>query len=98
MVPARPEDLINSVITADDLRRRARGLSSTRAALALRQPNPSREHQFLELFFNGLGLLWGQLMYGMPWVLRKPYIQWVLRKMSGHPPEDNPDLPDRIHQ
>ncbi len=97
-MPDTPESLINVVIAADDLRRRARGQPSTRAALSLKEGRPPRERLLIEPFFNVLGLVWGELMYFMPWSLRKPYVQWVMSQMSHHAPEDNPHLTERISQ
>ena len=37
-------------------------------------------------------------MYFMPWSLRKPYVQWINRKLGGYVPEENPDLPARVTQ
>src|ERR1019366_8612705 len=81
-----------------DMRRRARALPSTRAARALQTGRPSWERLFIESFFNVLGLVWGQLMYFMPWSFRRPYVQWIMRKMSHHTPEENPFLAERVAQ
>ena len=93
-----PESLINAVIKADDLRRRARGQASTRAALALASGRRSWSRLFIEPFFNVLGLLWGSLMYAMPWTWRKAYVQWVNLKLAKHAPADDPHLPERIRE
>jgi hypothetical protein len=95
MPKATPEALINAVIVADDLRRRARGLESTRAAVALQTGTPSWQRVFVEPFFNVLGALWGQLMYFLPWPLRKRFVQWVNLKLSGHPALEDPKLRER---
>jgi hypothetical protein len=88
MLKATPEDLTNTVVAADDLRRQLLGQRS-----ASYRPG---QRVWIEPFFNLLGFLWGELTLLLPWPLRKPYVQWVVRKMGGHPPEDNPDLTSRI--
>src|SRR5262249_17247499 len=98
MSRATPEDLINTVIRADNLRRRARGQPSTRAAVALQTGRPSSSRLFIEPFFNLLGWLWGSLMYAMPWPLRKAFVQWVNLKMSAHAPAGDPRLAERIQE
>ena len=93
-----PEDLINTVIAADDLWRKARGLPPTRAALALGRKSPPPERIFIEPIFNVLGFLWGQGMRLVPLSLRRHFIQWVNCKMGGYSPAENPELPLRIKE
>jgi len=87
MPKATPEDLTNTVVAADALRRQMLG----------QRPASYKPGQriWIEPFFNLLGFVWSELTLLLPWRLRKPYVQWVVRKMSSHPPEDNPDLPQR---
>jgi hypothetical protein len=110
MPKATPEDLVNTVIAADDLRRKARGLPSTRAAkylasladrwaaLALGRKDPPPERTFIEPFFNVLGFLWGQGMRMLPSRLRRRFVQRVNCKMGGYSPTENPELPLRIEE
>jgi hypothetical protein len=93
-----PEDLINTVIAADELRRKARGQPSTRAALALGRQGPPPERIFIEPFFNLLGYLWGEGMELLPRSLRRPLIQWLNCKMGGYKPLQNPELSSRIQE
>jgi len=90
MSKAKPEDLITTVVAADALRRKSLGL------------RPGNYHPgqriWIEPFFNFLGLLWGQMGLLIPWPLQKRYVQWVVHKMGGHSPEENPDLPRRIQE
>src|SRR5689334_1301639 len=96
MNQARPEDLIRAVIEADDLRRKGKGLPSTRAAQTLQKPGPSRERRFIEPLFNLLGHGWASLMAAMPSPVRRPFVQWVNAKMGGYTPTANPELGARI--
>src|SRR5205807_4825406 len=87
---ATPEDLTNTVVAADALRRQILGQRPARYLPGQRV--------WIEPFFNLLGFLWGELTLLLPWPQRKPYVQWVVRKMSGHAPEENPELPRRIEE
>src|SRR5436309_12207827 len=93
-----PEDLLKTVIAADDLRRKGRGQSSTRAALALDRKGPSWERVFLEPFFNVLGHLWASVMMAMPSSMWRPFVQWVNCKMGHYSAPVNPDLSIRMEE
>ncbi len=93
---AQPEDLLNTVVEADDLRRRARGQTSTRAALALKSDRLTATRAFVEPFFNVLGHLWAFVMSCMPTPVRRPFVQWINCKMGDYQPVENPDLSKRI--
>src|SRR5690242_7055778 len=90
MPKAMPEDLINLVIAANDLRRPALGLPPTHF-------NPSQRF-LIEPIFTFLGLLVGFMTLALPWPLRKPCVQWVVQSMGGHAPENNPELPRRLSE
>ncbi len=82
------EDLIREVAKADKARRAALGTPPV-----IFDP----DHRVrMQPFYNALGRLWGSLMTFVPWSLRKPYVQFVIRKMGGHAPEFNPQLQSRI--
>ncbi len=98
MPKPNPEDLLSTVIEADDLRRKARGQPSTRAAVNLGRGGVSWERLVTEPFFNVLGHLWGFGMMGMPATLRRPFVQWVNIKMGKSAPSLNPELPGRIQE
>jgi len=87
MTKATPEDLLNTVIAADALRRRALGQTPARY-------RPS-QRVWIEPFFNVLGHLWAFVMACMPSPVRRPFVQWVNCKMGGYFPIANPDLPQR---
>ncbi len=90
MAKPSPEDLIDVVIAADALKRKARNQPPARY-------RPS-QRVWVEPVLNVLGDMWGRLMYLLPWAIRKPYVQWVMRKMSGRPPEINPGVEQCIRQ
>src|SRR5690242_18075327 len=90
-----PEDLINLVIEADDLRRRGRGLSSTRAA---RRTLGSQKSLHIEPFFNALGAFWARLIQILPAFYRRPLIQWLNTKMGHYEPKEAPKLAERISE
>jgi hypothetical protein len=93
-----PEDLVHTVIAADDLRRKARGYPSTRAARALGRTSPPPERIFIEPFFNVLGDLWGRGTGLLPRRLHRGFIQWINCKMGGYSPIENSELPLRIEE
>src|SRR5258706_13585038 len=98
MTKPSPEELLKAVVTADDLRRRARGQTSTRAALALGRERITHSRAFIEPFFNVLGHLWALVMIAMPSFVRRPFVQWVNSKMGAYTPPDHPDLPKRVEE
>jgi hypothetical protein len=93
-----PEDLVNVVVMADDLKRRSMGFQSTRAADWLRQGRPSLNRTFVEPFFNVLGLMFGQGLAWTPRPLRRRAIQWLNVRFGRHAPEENPRLTERIRE
>jgi hypothetical protein len=98
MTKPSPEELLKTVVTADDLRRRARGQTSTRAAVALNKEGPSFERIYIEPFFNVLGHIWAFFMMAMPAPVRRPFTQWINGKMGGYTPPAAPGLPQRIEE
>ena len=83
-----PEDLLNTVIAADAIRRRALGMRPGRF-------RPS-QRVWIEPFFNLPGWVWGGFLRALPARLRQPLDLWLCQKMGGHAPEINPELPGRI--
>ena len=98
MTKAMPEDLLNAVIAADDLRRKAKGMTSTRAALGVGTTTHSWERRVIEPAFNLIGHLWAFGMTLMPAPARRPFVQWVNTKMGKYAPVDNPALRPRIDE
>lgn len=82
------EDLIQEVATADKAKRAARGNPPVTF-----KPN---RRSALQSLYNAIGRLWGSLMFFFPWSVRKPYVQFIIRKMGGHAAEPNPELQPRI--
>ncbi len=83
-----PESLIDLIIKADAIRRRAMGMAPARY-----KPHQRR---WIEPWFNVLGMLFGRAQGLVPWRWRRRLDLWMCRKMAGHAPEENPELEPRI--
>ena len=87
-----PEDLVRTVIAADDLRRKARGLPSTRAALALGQKGRSHRAHFRRTLFNLLGATYRASHDVLPtFSFGARLVQWVNSAMGAYTARANPE-------
>jgi len=85
-----PEDLVNLIIAADNIRRDSLGV-----------PHSNYSHSrriWIEPPFNILGKAFGQLQRALPWIWRKRVDPWMCQKMGGHAAEDNPRLSGIVAQ
>ena len=79
-----PEDLMETVIAADTIRRQMRGE-------ALSPPHPLWKRTWIEPWFNLIGYAFGQVLALLPWPLRwradQRITQWMGARPSATPPQ-----------